>query len=149
MLLMEVDSVFALMKCTGVIGMMVATVGKYRHCIYLLCLTLSVWRVSSIVTLLITTLERPPLFSNNWKIVHLGKQYPVFLWRITWCISIGPDIRQDYPLNLSILISGGKEINWDCLSSGERTGKSPSWKSPAYGWRVVSSRYGSVRGLDA
>ena len=26
-------------------------------------------------------------------------------------ISIGPDIRQDYPLNLSILISGGKETN--------------------------------------
>ena len=26
-------------------------------------------------------------------------------------ISIGPDIRQDYPLNLSILISGGRETN--------------------------------------
>ena len=29
------------------------------------------------------------------------------------------EIRQDYPLNLSILLSGGKEINEDCLSSGE------------------------------
>ena len=35
------------------------------------------------------------------------------------CISIGPDIRQDYPLNLSILISGGKETNQDSPSNGE------------------------------
>lgn len=34
-------------------------------------------------------------------------------------ISIGPDIRQDYPLNLSILISGGKETNQDSPSNGE------------------------------
>jgi hypothetical protein len=37
-----------------------------------------------------------------------------FLWRVCVCvgsISIGPDIRQDYPLNLSISISGGKETN--------------------------------------
>jgi hypothetical protein len=34
-------------------------------------------------------------------------------------ISIGPDIRQDYPLNLSILISGGKETNKDSPSNGE------------------------------
>jgi hypothetical protein len=31
----------------------------------------------------------------------------------------GPDIRQDYPLNLSILISGGKETNKDSPSNGE------------------------------
>lgn len=31
----------------------------------------------------------------------------------------GPRIRQDYPLNLSILISGGKETNWDAPSNGE------------------------------
>ena len=30
-----------------------------------------------------------------------------------------PQIRQDYPLNLSILISGGKETNKDSLSNGE------------------------------
>eukprot|EP01024_Parvocaulis_polyphysoides_P042707 TRINITY_DN38_c1_g1_i1.p1 TRINITY_DN38_c1_g1~~TRINITY_DN38_c1_g1_i1.p1 ORF type:complete len:139 (-),score=4.28 TRINITY_DN38_c1_g1_i1:12-428(-) len=34
------------------------------------------------------------------------------------------EIRQEHPLNLSISISGGKEINQDCPSSGERTGKS-------------------------
>jgi hypothetical protein len=28
-------------------------------------------------------------------------------------------IKHDYPLNLSILISGGKETNWDVLSNGE------------------------------
>ena len=34
------------------------------------------------------------------------------------------EIRQEHPLNLSISLSGGKEINEDCLSSGERSGKS-------------------------
>jgi len=31
-----------------------------------------------------------------------------------------------YPLNLSILLSGGKENNYDCLSTGEGTDKSSS-----------------------
>ena len=30
-----------------------------------------------------------------------------------------PEIRRDYPLNLSILISGGKETNQDSPSNGE------------------------------
>ena len=30
-----------------------------------------------------------------------------------------PEVKQDYPLNLSILLSGGKETNKDCLSNGE------------------------------
>lgn len=30
-----------------------------------------------------------------------------------------PEIRRDYPLNLSILVSGGKETNQDSLSNGE------------------------------
>lgn len=33
--------------------------------------------------------------------------------------TIRPEIRRDYPLNLSILISGGKETNEDSLSNGE------------------------------
>ena len=37
-----------------------------------------------------------------------------------------PQVRQDHPLNLSILLSGGKETNKDSLSSGERRGKSPA-----------------------
>ena len=37
-----------------------------------------------------------------------------------------PQVRQDYPLNLSILLSGGKETNKDSPSSGERSGKSPT-----------------------
>jgi hypothetical protein len=39
------------------------------------------------------------------------------------------EIKQENPLNLSISVSGGKEINKDCLSSGERTGKSSSLES--------------------
>ena len=41
---------------------------------------------------------------------------------ITWS-------KQEYPLNLSISLSGGKEINKDYLSRGDWTGKSPRWKS--------------------
>lgn len=37
-----------------------------------------------------------------------------------------PQIRRDDPLNLSILLSGGKETNQDSLSSGERRGRSPA-----------------------
>ena len=48
--------------------------------------------------------------------IHLGKNLCA---NASWCISIGPDIRQDYPLNLSILISGGKETNKDSPSNGE------------------------------
>jgi hypothetical protein len=40
-----------------------------------------------------------------------------------------PEIKQEHPLNLSISVSGGKETNKDCLSSGERTGKSSKCKS--------------------
>ena len=58
---------------------------------------------------------------------------------------IGPPIRQEDPLNLSILISGGKETNQDSLSNGEWSGNSSDWK-PLSGivvWRSsvnISSR---------
>ena len=39
-------------------------------------------------------------------------------------IRLRPQIRRDNPLNLSILLSGGKETNQDSLSSGERRGTS-------------------------
>ena len=32
---------------------------------------------------------------------------------------VRPEIRREYPLNLSISISGGKETNKDSLSNGE------------------------------
>ena len=42
---------------------------------------------------------------------------------------IRSQIRQDYPLNLSISISGGKETNKDSLSNGEWSGNSSNLKS--------------------
>ena len=45
--------------------------------------------------------------------------------QITKILPFGSEIKQDYPLNLSISLSGGKENNSDYLSSGERTGNSP------------------------
>jgi len=44
-------------------------------------------------------------------------------------LSPWPQVRQEHPLNLSILLSGGKETNQDSPSSGERSGKSPTCKS--------------------
>ena len=41
-------------------------------------------------------------------------------------------IRQDYPLNLSISVSGGKETNKDSPSNGEWSGKSSNLKSGAF-----------------
>lgn len=40
--------------------------------------------------------------------------------------TVRPRIGRDYPLGLSILLSGGKETNKDSPSSCERTGKSPA-----------------------
>ena len=57
------------------------------------------------------------------------------LWHLH--IIIWPEIRPDYPLNLSILISGGKETNKDSLSSGERSGKSPAPNLSSSGERTV------------
>ena len=39
-----------------------------------------------------------------------------------------PELRLGYPLNLSILVSGGIKTKQDSLSNGERTGKSPYLK---------------------
>lgn len=44
----------------------------------------------------------------------------------TRAIVLRPEIRRDYPLNLSISISGGKETNKDSPSNGERSGNSPA-----------------------
>lgn len=41
-------------------------------------------------------------------------------------VRIRPQIRKDYPLSLSISLSGGEETNQDFPSNGERTGKSPA-----------------------
>jgi hypothetical protein len=52
-----------------------------------------------------------------------------------------PEIKWDYPLNLSILISGGKETNKDSLSNGEWSGKSSNLKSYLYGWSCSFRKY--------
>ncbi|KAK2812127.1 hypothetical protein Q5P01_000068 [Channa striata] len=64
-----------------------------------------------------------------------------------------PQIRRDDPLNLSILLSGGKETNQDSLSSGERRGREPSAESRPAGGRgkcgVTEDRLpGVARGLS-
>ena len=51
-----------------------------------------------------------------------------------------PQIRRDYPLNLSISISGGKETNQDSPSNGERTGNSSILNLGRLRPRIVVSR---------
>ena len=58
---------------------------------------------------------------------ELFKLFPGFVktnFAIFWA-----DLREEYPLNLSILLSGGQETNKDSLSTGEGSGKSSSLKS--------------------
>lgn len=38
---------------------------------------------------------------------------------VEFALGVGPQVKQDYPLNLSISVSGGKETNKDSLSNGE------------------------------
>ena len=45
-------------------------------------------------------------------------------------ITLRPDIRRDYPLNLSISLSGGSETNQDSLSNCERSGNRPAPNPP-------------------
>jgi hypothetical protein len=52
-------------------------------------------------------------------------------------LPLRPQVRRDYPLSLSISISGGKETYKDSPSSGERTGKSPALESVGPAVRIV------------
>lgn len=42
-----------------------------------------------------------------------------FIYKQYFFLKIKPQIKRDYPLNLSILVSGGKEINKDFPSNCE------------------------------
>jgi len=53
-----------------------------------------------------------------------------FVWADDWQQDLfAPELKQDDPLDLSILLSGGKEINKDYLSKGDWTGKSSKLES--------------------
>ena len=57
-------------------------------------------------------------------------------------------IRQDYPLNLSISVSGGKETNKDSLSNGEWSGKSSNLESRQFLlWIVISRHVGTGKSV--
>ena len=62
---------------------------------------------------------------TKWCDVISSSNELIFVHSFFW-----PQIRQDYPLNLSILISGGKETNKDSPSNGEWSGISSNLKSP-------------------
>ena len=49
-------------------------------------------------------------------LLHKSEQDKTAFWQYE---SFGPPLSQDYPLNLSILLGGGKETNKDSLSNGE------------------------------
>ena len=60
-----------------------------------------------------------------------------------------PELGRGYPLNLSILISGGKENNHDSLSNGERSGNSPDQNLQVFGLpELWSLRRGYASGTN-
>ena len=69
-------------------------------------------------------------FIQTMAIKLLNKKIIIIIISISFIITIiyteRPQLMCDYPLNLSILIRGGKETKWDSLSSGERNGISPA-----------------------
>ena len=70
-------------------------------------------------------------FAHNCKCCALAKIWRLKSDKLDLKTIWAPELKQDYPLNLSISVSGGKETNKDYLSSGERSGKSSKWKSVA------------------
>ncbi len=80
----------------------------------------SVWGLSMSYLCFCKNFLFPPI-KTGWILLLYVGETNFILW---------PQIRQDYPLNLSILISGGKETNKDSLSNGEWSGNSSNLKSP-------------------
>jgi len=77
--------------------------------------------------------ESFPLVYSNW-------DFSLIAW-VYFHTKFWSQLRRDYPLNLSILIRGGKETNKDALSNGEWSGQSSSWKSVTHACnRIVSFR---------
>lgn len=62
---------------------------------------------------------------------------------ISFIIHFQAEVKLEYLLNLSILISKGKEINWDCLSNGEWTGKSSLLKRVKFTFDMHCSIWGN------
>lgn len=83
----------------------------------------------------------------NWWMFGTWRVYPwscltdKSLFCVRWkhlTLLIPPPFIQDYPPNLSISISGGKETNWDSLSNGEWRGSSPTSKGkPVVGYESM------------
>lgn len=71
--------------------------------------------------------------------------FETFDTSIIACIEEHPfqaEVKLEDLLNLSILISKGKEINWDCLSNGEWTGKSSLLKRGKFTFDMHCSIWG-------
>lgn len=91
------------------------------------------WFWMSIYLRMMVILNRESIQILQWHSVVLGIYWLSKLYQLYY----QPQIRWEYPLNLSILISGGKETNKDSPSSGEWRGNSSNLKSPSHGWRIV------------
>lgn len=93
------------------------------------------------------SLLRLSIFTNiySWQLANVQLVYISFYVRKPYDLfyksEYWSEMKRDNPLNLSILIRGGKETNKDSLSNGEWSGKSSIWKSISQaGHRVVAYR---------
>ena len=75
---------------------------------------------------------------TNWLLIKLQRWETVVVMPQNGNTPLSPfdhrsQLKRENPLDLSILIRGGKETNKDSPSNGEWSGKSSSWKSLAFG----------------
>ena len=75
-------------------------------------------------------LSRRSVARGRWLAARLRVLLSPRCERSAKTLTLRPEIRRDYPLNLSISISGGSETNQDSLSNGERSGNRPAPNPP-------------------
>lgn len=84
------------------------------------CVRLNKWWLCALKAAIVSML-RPSLLS-----IALQEPNTIETSKSTDRFELQPQVRWDYPLSLSISISGGKETYKDSPSNGERTGNSPA-----------------------
>ena len=80
--------------------------------------------------------------NKTYNRTSLKHKYVCNIYTYPFIFTFQAEVKLEYLLNLSILISKGKEINWDCLSNGEWTGKSSLLKRVKFTFDMHCSIWG-------
>ena len=104
--------------------------GFYDSHWHFLFMSIQIQKTCVIVDSFFQSLINNLLFYHHWTVVFSSLE-SMFIHHSIFYNS-WPQIRQDNPLNLSILLSGGKETNKDTSSNGEWSRYSSSLKSLSF-----------------